>query len=363
MTAARRESDLTTPPGTAVPPLLGLIYLDVGGGRLQLLNEAAHQLQDEGVPIFGHEPSLAQLRTPGGAGVLPAELPLVVAAREGHAVEARYVLLRTGLPAWHLHWTAAPLHDAQGQVSGVLAAVCCAPPQPDWHALAGLAHDLRTPLQTLRFLSTALGPPAPPRPEDLGRLRSAAERAQQIGADLLEWCRAPMQGGRRVQADWFPLEPFLDELVQEQTGLAQGKGVTLSDDLGGAKGWEIYTDRVRLGRALANLLCNAVRYTPAGGQVTLTAEWRGEGDERALALEVADTGEGISPEEQESIFQPFERGTAGRGDSSGGSGVGLSVVDRLVKELGLRRGFDSEYGRGSDFRLLVPARLLRSGAA
>jgi signal transduction histidine kinase len=172
-----------------------------------------------------------------------------------------------------------------------------------------------------------------------------------------------MQGGRCVEAAWFALEPFLDELVQEQLGLAERKGVALRGDLGGAKGWDVYTDRVRLGRALANLLSNAIRYTAAGGQVTLAAAWRGEGDERALALEVTDTGAGISPEEQESIFQPFERGTAGRSDSSGGSGVGLSVVDRLVKELGLRRGFDSEHGRGSDFRVLVPQRLLRSGPA
>src|SRR5207248_6069397 len=105
---------------------------------------------------------------------------------------------------------------------------------PDWHALAGLAHDLRTPLQTLRFLSAALDQgrqSGPPRAEDLGRLQSAAERTQQIGADLLEWCRAPMQGGRRVEADWFALEPFLDELVKEQLGAAERKGVALRGDL------------------------------------------------------------------------------------------------------------------------------------
>ena len=365
--AARRELDHASPPGASRAPLLGLIYLDVNGGRLQFLNDVARQLHEEGLPVLGHEASLAYLRTSGGEAVLPADLPLLVVAREGQAVEASYVLARPGLAEWHLHWTAAPTHDAQGQVSAVLASVCCTPPQPDWHALAGLAHDLRTPLQNLRLLSAALGHEGrtgPPTEEDVGRLRSAAEQALQIGADLLEWCRAPMKGGRRVEASWFALAPFLDNLLREQAAAAERKRVTLRGRLGEAEGWDAYTDRVRLGRALTNLLTNAIRYTTAGGQVTLTAAWRGEGDERALALEVTDTGAGISPEEQESIFQPFERGAAGRGDSSsGGSGLGLSVVDRLVMELGLQRGFDSEYGRGSDFRVLVPPRLLRPSSA
>src|SRR5262249_23309913 len=149
--------DPTTPPGASRAPLLGLIYLDVNGGRLQFLNDAARQLHEEGLPVLGREASLAYPPTPGGGAVLPAGPPPLVAARGGQAVEASYVLSRPGLAEWHLHWTAAPTHDAQGQVSAVLASVCCTPPQPDWHALAGLAHDLRTPLQNLRLLSAALG--------------------------------------------------------------------------------------------------------------------------------------------------------------------------------------------------------------
>jgi anti-sigma regulatory factor (Ser/Thr protein kinase) len=357
MTAAtRRECEVTPLPELAGAPVLGLLYLDVRGGRLHLLNDAARDLHAAGLPALGNEPSLAHLRTRGGAPVGPAELPLVVAGRKGHPAEAQYVLALPGHPVSHLDWTAAPLHDGEGKVIAVLASVCRTPPPPDWHALAGLAHDLRTPLQTLRFLSDPLGPQ---QPDDLRHLQSASERALQISADLLEWCRTPMLGGRRVEAAWFALEPFLSALLEEELGTAGRKGVALGSDLGAAKGWEACSDQTRLGRVLANLLSNAIRYTESGGRVTLAAKWRGEGDERALALEVRDTGAGISPEEQESIFQPFERGTAGKGDSSGGSGVGLSVVDRLVRELGLRREIDSEHGRGSDFRVLLPQRLLR----
>src|SRR5207245_4828652 len=80
---------------------------------------------------------------------------------------------------------------------------------------------------------------------------------------------------------------------------------------------------------------------------------------RALVLSVVDTGHGISTEEQESIFQPFERGRAGKEGESGGSGLGLAIVDRLVEELGLELEVYSEYGHGSAFHLLFPGAFLR----
>jgi hypothetical protein len=360
MTAdTRREHELLPSAGPGGAPILALLYFDVRGGRLHLLNNAARQLHAAGLPALGNEASLAHLRGAGGESVGPADLPLAVAARDGRPFEASYVLALPGQPASHLHWTAAPLNDGEGQVVAVLAAVCRTPPPPDWLDLAGLAHDLRTPLQTLRFLADALGH-GHQHPDDLHRLQSATDRALQVSADLLEWCRTPLLGGRRVESAWFAFEPFVSALLEAEVGAAARKGVALASRLGGANGWEVYTDRVRLGRVIANLVSNAVRYTGAGGQVLLSAKWRGEGDERALVLEVCDSGAGLAPEDHESIFQPFERGSAARGDSSsGGSGLGLSVVDRLVRELGLLWEFDSEHGRGSDFRVLLPRRLLR----
>ena len=131
-------------------------------------------------------------------------------------------------------------------------------------------------------------------------------------------------------------------------------------DLTAAQGLQAYTDRAGLQRLLANLLANAVRYTSVG-QVRFSASWRFDaaGKREALTLAVADTGAGILPEDQESIFQPYERGKAGReGDS--GSGLGLAVVDRLVKELGLTLEVFSEYGRGSTFELLLSPAILRA---
>jgi signal transduction histidine kinase len=161
-----------------------------------------------------------------------------------------------------------------------------------------------------------------------------------------------------VEAAWFPLEPLLADLGAEQSLAARNKGLSLHCDFSASTGCEVFLDRIRLGRVLANLLVNAVRYT-ARGRVDFTTSWRDEGQARALAIGVMDTGDGFLPEEQESIFQPYERGKAGKESDSGGSGLGLAVVDRLVAELGVELDVYSEHGRGSTFHLLIPSTVLR----
>jgi signal transduction histidine kinase len=195
------------------------------------------------------------------------------------------------------------------------------------------------------------------------RLASAAERSQQIAGELLDWCRT--RGTKRQGATlaWVPLEPLLLEIVAEQGPAAAQKSLTMGTKLAAIRGWHMHTDRGRLGRIMANLLVNAVRYTPTGGRVYLDATWQEDAGARVLALEVRDTGAGISPQEQESIFHPFERGQTGRDSDPGGSGVGLAVVDDLTQELGLRCMVESAAGQGSQFRVLIPDGQLRNPAS
>jgi signal transduction histidine kinase len=346
---------------------VGHLYLDTRRRRLYCLNEAARQLHREGLPMTATGEAGPALQTLEGEAVPAADLPLVRAWREGEPQEASFLLPRAGGLLHHVTWTATPLRGEQGELTAVLGTVTVAPPEPDWQVLAGLAHDLRTPLQTLQLLLPLLDGIELGQAEwqeVLGRLRSASERALSIGLDVVEWCRGPVQSGRRVQPAWFPLEPFLGALAAEHAVTAGRKSLELVSRLDATRDWEVYSDRVRLGRLLSNLLSNAIRYT-AVGRVAFTAAWRqaaGDKDGPALVLSVADTGRGISKEEQESIFTAYERGTAGTegGEpSSGGSGLGLSVVDRLVDELGLSLEVSSEYGRGSRFDLLLPPAVLR----
>ncbi|HWG44226.1 MAG TPA: HAMP domain-containing sensor histidine kinase [Gemmataceae bacterium] len=343
---------------------VGHVYLDVRRRTLYCLNETARQLIHEGVPLTRDDLQRRSLRTLEGEPVRMADLPLMRAWRERVPQEASFLFTNSDGMERHLTWNAAPLAPPDGNVQGVVASLTIAPFDPDWQHLAGLAHDLRTPLQALRLLMPLLENTPLLHPEAralLERLRASADRALLIGMDLLEWARGPTLGGRHVTHTWFALTPLLTALVGEHLIHAQRKAITFVTDLNAAEGLEIRADRVRFGRLLSNLITNAIRYT-SQGEVRIRASWRRDdlGQNTALILSVEDTGCGISPEDQESIFQPFERGKAGRESDSDGSGLGLAIVDRLVEELGLTLEVFSEYGRGSKFEVLLSPDNLRS---
>ena len=338
---------------------VGHVYLDVRRHRVHCLNETARQLHREGIPITPADLSNQKLLTLEGVPVTAEDLPVVIAFRKHTPAEAQFIWPREQGEAWQVLWTATPLRDTNDQLLGVMGSVCCTPPEPDLQSMAELAHDLRTPLQSLRLLCSLIE--RMPQAEEelrqaLATIQVAADRAVQVGLELLECCRGP--AAKRSEEAWFPLEAFLTGLANEQGVAAQGKGLSLTMNFTATQGYEIRSDRVRLGRVLANLLVNAIRYT-AMGHVQFKASWRPEVSGRLLELSVVDTGPGISHEEQDSIFQPFERGRAGKEGDSGGSGLGLAVVDRLVSQLGLTLEVYSEYGRGSAFHLLVPPARVR----
>lgn len=356
---------------------VGHVYLETGSRQLRWLNDAARQLHAEGVPVAPADLDEHPLQTPEGRTIEPAELPLVKAWREGQAQEATFLLTRPGGRLEQVHWTASPLVGDGDAVVAVFGTFTVGPPEPNWQVLAGLAHDLRTPLQSMQLFMALLDNDAlsPEMREVSGMIRLAAERASAIARDLLEWCRSPAQSGRGPERTLFALEPFLKGLVDEHVLAAERKSLALVSRCEAVAGWEVYTDRVRLGRLLSNLLSNAVRYTQHG-RIEFTAQWRevaptrGEQDpfggaesvrkrKPSLLLSVVDTGVGIAAEEQESIFQPFERGRgASQEQESGGSGLGLAVVDRLVEELGLALEVYSVFGQGSAFDLVIPSRML-----
>jgi Histidine kinase-, DNA gyrase B-, and HSP90-like ATPase/His Kinase A (phospho-acceptor) domain len=365
MTSTIRDEDTALLRGVADMPRVGHFYLDVGSGRLHSLNDVARQWRAAGVPIVASDTTAGNLRDRRGGPVAPKDLPAVIARREGKPAEADYILILPGQPDRQLNYCATPLKDAAGRVGAVMISVLWQAPPPDWSTMAGLAHDLRTPLQSLQMTRHVLEfrtLPEKQRVDALERIGGAVERTLQIAQELLEWCRNRGAVGHGPVREWFALEPLLREAVGEHVPAAAEKGLTLDATLGAIRGWQILSDRGRLARILANLLVNAVRYTPAGGHVNLGAAWEEQSGSRDLILDVHDTGAGISPEEQESIFHPFERGQTGRDQDSTGSGVGLSVVDRLTSELGLRCDVRSAAGQGSQFRVHVPQQLLRTAA-
>jgi len=359
-TAGERQPD-------GVPAFqVGHVYLDVSRREVQLLNAEATRLRADGLPFTAADPMIPNLYTGDGRSATAADLPLVMCWGTGKPAQARFLWEVENGRTRQVFWSAAPLPPSGGPLLGILGSVTCAEAsarpaaEPVWQQLAGLAHDLSAPLHSLALITEALERV----PVDQGELhrrlqvmQRAANRALEISADLLRHCRGPAPLARREQ-DWLGLDSLVIGLTEEHSVAATLKGLTIAADLANIKGWEVFTDHIALGRLLSNLVGNAVRYTAVGG-IKVTASWRGERGRASLALCVTDTGQGISPEEKESIFQAFTRGKAGADSKVHGSGLGLAVVERLAQELGLQLELYSEAETGSTFTVLIPATLMR----
>jgi hypothetical protein len=341
---------------------IGQVFLDLRQERLHFLNQTARRLRSEGVPVSSEDLVDCRLETLEGKEVRASRLPLVVAWREERSVEATFTLIRKGKPNATVSWSATPYKGTDGELWGIFGSFCYAPAQPNWQGMAELAHDLRTPLNALNLLAGFMERQTLGEMElhtCLSDLKTAVQRALSVSAELLDMCRGPSHQPPPIESVWFSLEELINGLVREQLTGAEHKGLVLKLDLSAAADWQIYTNPVRLGRIVSNLLENAIRYTASGG-VSFSATWRPEAmGGKTLVLSVVDTGAGIATDEKESIFEPFERGEAGKKSDSDGTGLGLSVVDHLVSDLDLDLEVESESGRGSAFHLLLPGRLLR----
>jgi heavy metal sensor kinase len=215
---------------------------------------------------------------------------------------------------------------------------------------ADASHELQTPLTILKGeLEVALRTPR--RPEAYQEvLRSALEEIDRIatlveGLMLLARADAGM-----LRLDLRPVE--LDQLLQDVYGrtkvLADAKHLTLC--LGIVEPVAIEGDYERLRRLLLNLVDNAIKYTPAGGQVTLSVQYCTQW----ASLHVSDTGIGLSQAEQEHIFQRFYRTATARSQGAEGSGLGLCIAYSIAAAHGGSIQVDSTPGRGSRFTVLLP---------
>jgi heavy metal sensor kinase len=215
---------------------------------------------------------------------------------------------------------------------------------------ADASHELQTPLTILRGeIEVALR--STRRPEEYGEvLQSALEEIERIsllveGLLLLARSDAGMLKMERAPVD---LVLVAEEALTPLGVYAIKKGVALK--LGGIEPLVVAGDHFHLRRLLSNLVDNAIKYTPAGGTVTVGIA-RGDGD---AVITVADTGIGVPPEERENIFRRFYRSADARSQSQGGSGLGLSIVKSIAEAHGGRVEVESEQDRGSVFNVYLP---------
>jgi signal transduction histidine kinase len=212
--------------------------------------------------------------------------------------------------------------------------------------LAAASHDLRQPLHALGLFADALEK----RVQDdearelVQRMRSSAGALREMFDGLIDVSRLE-QGAVEPSVCDVELDPLLERLAHETEAAARAKGLELRR---AATGLRVRSDPVLLGRILQNLLVNAVRYTREG-RVELSAVQH-EGSVHVL---VSDTGPGIPEDRREAIFAEFVR--LHEDAAVQGLGLGLAIVDRLVKLLGHRVVLESLPGRGSSFRVELEA--------
>jgi signal transduction histidine kinase len=214
--------------------------------------------------------------------------------------------------------------------------------------VADASHELRNPLAVIRTnADVALqdeGVPVDVR-RRIEAVRRATDRMRRLVDDLLALARLELAGGGRTQVD---LAAVVDEVRDELEPLARSHGLALEAHT--EQGLRVLADRDAVKRALANLLDNAFRHSPPGSPVRVGAE-RENG---WAVLSVADEGPGLSPIEQELVFERFWRSDSSRSRESGGAGLGLAIVRRIAESHGGEVGVTSEPGAGSTFEIRLP---------
>lgn len=217
------------------------------------------------------------------------------------------------------------------------------------------SHELKTPLTSLKGYIQLLQRTLERSPDDSLRLKrtaaslqTQASRFETLVADLLDASRI-QQGRLDLVPEPVDLRPLADEVLQrfahvqiEEQPRRHRLVLDAPESLVGL--W----DRVRLDQVLTNLVANAIKYSPDGGEVRVTVGLQGSEAE----IVVCDEGVGISAVEQAHLFQPFVRGSAGA--HSGGTGLGLYISRTIVEQHGGRIQVESEPGRGSRFVVRLP---------
>ncbi len=224
--------------------------------------------------------------------------------------------------------------------------------------VANVSHEIRTPLTVLHgFIETMtnLRLTEVERERVLLLMMQQAERMQSLVADLL--VLAQLEGSPRPSTDkWCSVSDLLKRLHSDAQGLSKGQHVLQLEMLPAGSLYELAGVESEWFSAMGNLVSNAIRYTPAGGQVTI--RWAACEDGHA-EFSVIDSGMGIDAAHIPRLTERFYRVDGSRSRDTGGTGLGLSIVKHVVQRHGGDLRVSSEPGKGSTFILQVPKSRVR----
>jgi signal transduction histidine kinase len=218
--------------------------------------------------------------------------------------------------------------------------------------LANMSHELRTPLNAIIGFSEVLsqrmfGEINPKQGEYLGDIQTSGQHLLALINDILDLSKIEA-GKMELQPSRFSLAGALQSVVIMVRERAAGRGIALSAEID--PNIEVEADERKVKQVVLNLLTNAVKFTPSGGQVQLRATRDGDG----VAVAVIDTGVGIAPADQARIFEEFAQARDGASGEQEGTGLGLTLSRKFVELHGGKIWVESELGKGSAFTFTLP---------
>jgi two-component system, OmpR family, phosphate regulon sensor histidine kinase PhoR len=215
-----------------------------------------------------------------------------------------------------------------------------------------VSHELRTPLASIQGYTETLLEGALHDPENnmkfLSIIRQNAERLGRLTADLMTLSRLELKSTKFQFASYY-INDLLADCVDSMHPMAEKKRVVISLERTEETA-EVFCDSEAVHQIMANLLDNALKYTPQGGIIAVGAKPQGE----IIEIYVRDTGTGIPVEDLPRLFERFYRVDKARSRELGGTGLGLAIVKHLVRAQGGNVRVESEVGKGSTFLFTLP---------
>lgn len=249
----------------------------------------------------------------------------------------------------------APIRDEVEEIRGVVAVIGDVTKLRRLETMrkdfvANVSHELKTPLTSIKgFVETLLDGDLEDKETTrkfMSIIYQEAERLNNLIHDLLDISKLE-SGQTELRVKQVELEPLIDSVVLAISNRMNAKNLQLERDIQAKTVWG---DEGLLNELFINLIDNSVKYTPAGGKITV-GSLKGKGE---TIIYVRDTGFGIPAESLPRIFERFYRVDKGRSREMGGTGLGLSIVKHIVERHGGKVAVQSELGKGSEFTVTIP---------
>jgi PAS domain S-box-containing protein len=218
--------------------------------------------------------------------------------------------------------------------------------------LASMSHELRSPLHTVIGFSELLaegleGPLNDKQQRFIQHIQKDSQHLLTLINDILDLSK--IEAGRlEFHLEVLRIDTMIEETLAGVIPQAEAKGLSVSSSI--AAGLEAWADKVRVHQLLLNLLSNAIKFTASGGSIRVEASEVGH----SIQVSVEDTGIGVPPQYQESIFDVFFQVSATTKGVREGTGLGLAICRRLIEQMGGRIWVESQVGQGSKFSFTLP---------